>query len=60
MSVKCGICGSDNIFCGGSWSPAKCNNCGAIEIAQNHWVEEIKDEERENYGNCSKSMDREI
>lgn len=33
---QCGVCGSTNIFPGGSWSPAKCRDCGACECID-HW-----------------------
>ena len=27
---KCGLCGSNNVYQGGSWTPEKCRDCGAV------------------------------
>lgn len=36
MTEKCGLCGSKNIG-GGSWSPDRCLDCGAIESIRGEW-----------------------
>lgn len=39
---KCGICGSSNIYHGGSWTPEKCRDCGAVYFF-GQWMEEAKE-----------------
>ena len=38
MSEKCGLCGSKDIS-SGSWSPDRCENCGAIESVGEWYID---------------------
>lgn len=35
----CGICSSNNVYQGGSWTPEKCRDCGAVFI-MGVWMKE--------------------
>lgn len=36
---ECGLCGSKNVYQGGSWTPEKCMDCGAV-FFMGSWLEE--------------------